>query len=156
MLLNQLVVLPMFMVLAVEAKIAPLTVNPVRVPTDVKLLAVTPLANVAPDNVPAGATTAAVDVELIRPYASVVITGMAVLEPTVAAPGPLVGNATVIAPVDADTVKLPAPELDSPVTPALVSVTVPDGPLIVPPPLMPVPAVTVTLDNTRLPVSYIP
>ena len=90
---------------AIEA--VPLTVNPVNVPTLVKLLAVTPLANVEPVNVPAGATTAAVEVVLIRPYTSVVITGIAVELPTDTAPGPV---AVKVTPVP-EIVKLPAPEL---------------------------------------------
>ena len=103
----------------------------VNVPTLVKLLAVTPLANVEPVNVPAGATTAAVLVALTRPYTSVVITGIAVLEPTDAAPGPVDGNANVTEPVDALTVKLPVPELDNPVTPEFVIVTAVVGPVVV-------------------------
>ena len=47
----------------------------------------------------------------------------------------------------------PAP-LDTLKIPALVKVIVPVGPVTVPPPLIPVPAVTVTEVNTRLLLSY--
>ena len=69
--------------------IAPVTDRLVSVPTLVKLLAVTPLASVAPLNVPAGATTTAVLSAEILPYASVVITGIAVELPADVAPGPV-------------------------------------------------------------------
>ena len=61
------------------------TVNPVNVPTDVKLLAVTPDASVAPVRVPAGAMTAAVVILVVKPLALIVTTGIAVLEPVVPA-----------------------------------------------------------------------
>ena len=42
---------------------------------------VTPAASVLPDNVPAGAITAAVVMLVVKPFAFIVTTGMAVLEP---------------------------------------------------------------------------
>ena len=89
------------------AVVAPLTASEVNVPTLVKLLAVTLDAKVAPLNVPAGAITTAVVRVDIRPYASGVITGIVVDEPTDAAPGPV--DAKLI-PVPL-MVKLPPPEL---------------------------------------------
>lgn len=129
-------VLPIVPACTVDAITVPLlvtapTVKLVNVPTLVKLLAVTPLANVDPDNVPAGATTAAVVSAETRPYASVVTTGIAVELPADMAPGPVDGNANVTAPVDAETVMLPVPELDNPVTPLLVIVTAVVEPVVV-------------------------
>ena len=54
-------------------------------PTLVRLEAVTPEAKVAPLNVPAGAMTAAVVIEVVSPLALIVITGIAVEPPVVPA-----------------------------------------------------------------------
>ena len=103
---------------------------------------------------PAGATTTAVEVALTRPYASVVMTGIAVLDPTEAAPGPVDGNANVTAPVAAETVMLPVPELDNPVTPLFVIVTAVVEPVVVwLLKLIPVPAVVFTVVTARKPLS---
>ena len=57
--------------------------------------------------------TDAVVIELMRPYASVVITGIALALPVVTAPGPVAVKLTVVlAGALTDTVTLPAPELD--------------------------------------------
>jgi len=56
-----------------------------NVPTVVNEDAVTPDASVAPVSVPAGATTAAVVIEVVRPLALIVMTGMAVELPDVPA-----------------------------------------------------------------------
>ena len=63
----------------------PVAVNPANVPTDVNDEVITFEANVAPDNVPAGATTAAVVMDVVKPLALIVITGIAVLPPVVPA-----------------------------------------------------------------------
>lgn len=55
------------------------------VPTVVSDEAVTPLASVAPVSVPAGATTAAVVIEVVSPLALIVTTGIAVELPDVPA-----------------------------------------------------------------------
>jgi len=55
------------------------------VPSEVSEDAVTPDASVLPDNVPAGATTAAVVIEVVRPFALIVTTGIAVEPPDVPA-----------------------------------------------------------------------
>ena len=59
--------------------------SPVRVPTLVREEAVTPAARVVPDRVPAGATTTAVVIEVVRPFALIVMTGIAVELPVVPA-----------------------------------------------------------------------
>ena len=55
------------------------------VPSEVSDEAVTPLASVLPDSVPAGATTAAVVIEVVSPLALMVTTGIAVELPVVPA-----------------------------------------------------------------------
>ena len=55
------------------------------VPSEVSEDAVTPEANVLPVNVPAGAITAAVVIEVVRPFALIVTTGIAVEPPDVPA-----------------------------------------------------------------------
>ena len=55
------------------------------VPSEVSEDAVTPDASVLPDNVPAGAITAAVVIEVVRPWAFIVTTGIAVDPPVVPA-----------------------------------------------------------------------
>ena len=84
-----------------------------------------------------------VDAAVIRPYASVVITGIAVLLPYVFTPGPTTGMFTVIAPVAALTVRLPPPLELNPVTPVLVIVIAWFRALV----LIPVPA---AIDNDWL------
>ena len=69
----------------VAKDVVPVAVNPANVPTLVKDEAKTFEANVAPDNVPAGATTAAVVILVVKPLALMVITGIAVLPPVVPA-----------------------------------------------------------------------
>ena len=63
---------------AVTAKLA-------IVPSEVSDDAVTPDASVLPDSVEAGAITAAVVIEVVRPLALIVTTGIAVLPPDVPA-----------------------------------------------------------------------
>lgn len=63
----------------------PVAVTPASVPTLVNDEAKTFEANVAPDSVPAGATTAAVVMPVVKPLALMVITGIAVLPPVVPA-----------------------------------------------------------------------
>jgi len=53
------------------------------VPSEVSEDAVTPDASVLPVNVPAGAITAAVVIEVVRPFALIVTTGIAVEPPVV-------------------------------------------------------------------------
>ena len=82
-------------------------------------LNVDPPATVAVPFVPFSVNDVAIALEVnavTRPYTSVVITGILVVDPTVTAPGPVCGNASVIAPVEAETVKLPVPVLDNDVT----------------------------------------
>ena len=67
----------------------------------------------------------AVDNDAIRPYASVVITGIAVALPTVPAPGPVAGNATVTEPTVPVTEIFPLPELVMPVTATLLTAMLP-------------------------------
>jgi hypothetical protein len=86
----------------------PVAVNPANVPTLVNDEAKTFEANVPPVNVPAGATTAAVVMPVVKPLALIVITGIAVLPPVVPA------DATV-----ANVVAFPV-EVTSPVKLALV------------------------------------
>ena len=69
-------------------------VNEVMVPKEVRDDAVTPDASVAPVSVPAGATTASVVIEVVRPLALIVMTGMAVEPPVVPA---LATDASVVA-----------------------------------------------------------
>ena len=83
-------------------------VNELNVPTDVKDEVKTFEAKVAPVKVPAGATTAAVVIDVVKPLALIVITGIAVLPPVVPA------DAT-----EANVVTFPA-EVTSPVKLALV------------------------------------
>ena len=63
---------------AVTAKLA-------IVPSEVSEEAVTPDASVLPDSVEAGAITAAVVIEVVRPFALIVTTGIAVEPPDVPA-----------------------------------------------------------------------
>ncbi len=86
----------------------PVTDKVASVPTLVKLDAVTVEFNVEPLNVPAGATTAAVVIEEIRPQASVVTTGIAVELPVATAPGPLSVKLIALP----EIVTLPAPVLE--------------------------------------------
>jgi hypothetical protein len=55
------------------------------VPSEVSDDAVTPDASVLPVSVPAGAITTAVVIEVVRPFALIVTTGIAVLPPVVPA-----------------------------------------------------------------------
>ena len=68
------------------ARVKPEPVAPlVSVPVPVMDEPVTVAFKVAPERVPAGATTAAVEIPVVRPLASIVTTGMAVEEPVVPA-----------------------------------------------------------------------
>ena len=69
--------------LGVVAIVPAVTVRFAIVPSEVNDDAVTPDAKVAPVSVPAGATTAAVVIEVVRPLAFIVTTGMAVDPPVV-------------------------------------------------------------------------
>jgi hypothetical protein len=72
---------PLGAVVIVPAVTARLAIVPSEVSDD----AVTPDASVAPVSVPAGAITAAVVIEVVRPFALIVTTGIAVLPPVVPA-----------------------------------------------------------------------
>lgn len=69
----------------VVATVPAVAVRLAIVPSEVNDDAVTPAAKVLPLSVPAGATTAAVVIEVVRPLAFIVITGMAVEPPVVPA-----------------------------------------------------------------------
>lgn len=70
-----------FVEVAFASVVLPDTVRLVSVPTEVSDEAVTPELSVAPDSVPAGATTTAVESAVIRPLPFAVMTGIAVEPP---------------------------------------------------------------------------